>query len=77
MAGPKELKHGDPCPNCGGDLTVDPRADPTTLAERHARNADKPDAAARYAAHVHETVAEHGLLYSCGRCPYQARFKAA
>lgn len=77
MSDPRELKAGDPCPTCGGALTLDPRQDPAALIARHTRNADSPPAAARYKDAVEAKVAEFGLIHRCAGCGYQARLPTA
>ncbi len=71
----KELKPGDPCPNCANELKLDPRQLPDTLIDRHKRNADRPDVASRYAEQVRAKADEFGLIHTCGTCGYQARFQ--
>lgn len=77
MAEAKELKFGDPCPTCGGTLDKNLGQAPERLIDHHNRNADKPEAAARYAAQVHAKADEFGVIHTCRTCGYSARFKAA
>ena len=75
MQEPKELRAGEPCPNCTGDLKPAPvptdeqlvklqdKENPITLARQY----DTASAAQR---------ADLGVLHRCVECGYQARFKA-
>lgn len=70
------LKVGDPCPNCGGELTVDATQDVDRLVDRRKRNAASPAVAARYEERAREKAERFGTIHKCGRCSYTARLKA-
>jgi predicted RNA-binding Zn-ribbon protein involved in translation (DUF1610 family) len=72
-----ELKAGDPCPNCGGQLAPNPRQSSERLIANHRAVAHDSRVTQDYERRVREKVAEHGELYSCTTCGYMARFKAA
>lgn len=74
MSKDKDVKGGDPCPLCGGAFIADEQQDPATLIDRQRRNAANPAVAERFAAHLLEKAAEHGLIHRCLRCGYRARF---
>lgn len=74
----KELKPGDPCPNCGGDFT------PAPVPTDAQREAAKPHLGSdtytpippHYDTMPPEDVAEFGALHVCRSCGYNTRFKA-
>jgi len=70
-----ELKAGDPCPNCGGEMVPNAAQDPARLGELKKKNSPNPAAAARFADNVKEKADRFGLIYTCTRCGYSARLK--
>lgn len=75
MPEPKDVKAGDPCPQCGGEFAVDHVQAPDRLIARKTRNALNPNAAARFTAHVKEKTDEQGVIHCCTICGYRARFQ--
>lgn len=75
MSGVKELKAGDPCPACGGDLKA--AAVATDDQYRRAFDKENPQALPPGMDTANpDNRAELGALHRCGGCGYQARFKA-
>jgi hypothetical protein len=70
-----ERQPGDPCPQCGGAFIVDETQRPDVLIERKRRNASIPSAAERFAEHVTEKAAKHGVIHRCTGCGYRDRFQ--
>lgn len=75
---PVDLKPGDPCPACGGELRKAPQPTP----EMRAHAASRDDSSYRpipghYDTASLEHVEEHGELSRCRECGYQARFAPA
>lgn len=69
----KELKRGDPCPTCGGELKK--AAVPTDDQWRHAVDRENPQALPPGVDTANpEQRKELGELYRCGTCGYTARF---
>lgn len=77
MVTAKEVKAGDPCPQCGGTMVPDPAQAPDKLKERHSLNSHSPNEAARYAERVDRKAADAGIIYKCSLCGYRARFQPA
>ena len=78
MTEPKELKAGDPCPSCGGDLVVDRAQHPDVIIDRHRRvNPTNPALCAAYERDTREKAAASGVIHKCTSCGYQARFAEA
>lgn len=75
MQDPIELKAGDPCPNCQGELK--PAPVPTDEQAAKARDRENPIVLARqFDTATAEQRAELGALHRCATCGYEARFKA-
>lgn len=72
---PKELKPGDACPNCTGEL----KPAPVPTAEQSARLADKENPIVlerTFDTASPEQREKLGALHRCATCGYEARFKA-
>ena len=69
-----ELKKGDACPRCGGELAADPRFSAANMVERY-KGADHNDVnVARFTERVQKKEQESGAMHACRSCNYQARF---
>ena len=69
---PKELKKGDPCPNCGGELKPLPAMSPEEHARAYGRESQegRPEGVDTASPSQREALGE---LHKCA-CGYQARF---
>jgi len=78
MTESKELKAGDPCPACGGELVVDRAQHPDVAIERHRKvNPTNPALCLAYERDTRDKAAASGVIHTCARCGYQARFAEA
>lgn len=78
MTESKELKAGDPCPSCGGDLVVDRAQHPDVIIERHRKvNPTNPALCVAYERDTKDKAAASGVIHACASCGYQARFAEA
>lgn len=71
----KELKLGDRCPNCGGEMKPDPKHDSERLIKNHQAVAHDSRAHETYARSVRTKTEDEGVIYTCGTCGYSARLK--
>jgi hypothetical protein len=69
-----ELKHGDPCPSCGGSLEPYRILPPDEYRQIYDRDNPRPLPLGTDSAHP-DVVKEHGQLFVCGRCQYKTRFE--
>src|SRR5918996_5640387 len=74
MPEPKELQAGDDCPNCGGELAVDRSLHPDAYLEHKRRTRQSDTRFAQLERDVREKADEFGVIHTCIRCGYQARF---
>lgn len=79
MAGVKELKPGDPCPNCGGLFRAAPQATDAQRAAATPRLGSDTyvPLPPHYDTAAPAFIAEHGPLHTCVSCGYATRFAPA
>lgn len=69
-----ELKPGDPCPTCAGELKVDTKSLPERAIARYKRRDHTAANVARFTEHVNEKAAADGVIHKCTDCGYTSRF---
>jgi hypothetical protein len=73
-----ELKAGDPCPSCGGEMVVDRAQHPDVAIEHHRKvNPTNPAVCVAYERDTRDKAAASGVIHACRSCRYQARFAEA